>query len=88
MATAWKQVDDHADEVFVGTCRRTHEEKWTATRTDLAFGANSQLRAIAEVYAADDADQKFVRDFVQAWCRVMNADRYDLPWAQRHGKAA
>ncbi|WP_374471326.1 catalase/peroxidase HPI [Phenylobacterium sp.] len=88
MGTAWKQVDDSGDEVFVGTCRRTHEEKWTATRTDLAFGANSQLRAIAEVYASDDADEKFVQDFVKAWCRVMNADRYDLPWAQRHGRAA
>jgi len=78
MGTAWKQVDDHADEVFVGTCRRTDEEKWTATRTDLVFGSNSQLRAIAEVYAAADAQDKFVQDFVAAWTKVMNADRFDL----------
>jgi len=78
MSTAWKEVDDHADEVFVGTCRSTDREKWTATRTDLVFGANSQLRALAEVYASDDAAEKFVRDFVAAWTKVMNADRFDL----------
>ncbi|HWH18820.1 MAG TPA: peroxidase family protein, partial [Allosphingosinicella sp.] len=78
MGTAWKQVDDHADEVFVGTCRRTDEQKWTATRTDLVFGSNSQLRAISEVYASDDAGEKFVQDFVMAWTKVMNADRFDL----------
>jgi catalase-peroxidase len=78
MGTAWKEVDDRGDEVFVGTCRRTDEEKWTATRTDLVFGANSQLRALAEVYASDDSGEKFVRDFVAAWTRVMNADRFDL----------
>ena len=78
MGTAWKEVDDRGDEVFVGTCRRTDEEKWTATRTDLVFGSNSQLRAICEVYAADDAGRKFVDDFVAAWTRVMNADRFDL----------
>jgi hypothetical protein len=55
MGTAWREVDGRGDEVFVGTCRRTDEEKWTATRTDLAFGANSQLRALSEVYASDDA---------------------------------
>ena len=75
---------DHADEVFVGTCRNTDEEKWTATRTDLVFGSNSQLRALSEVYAADDAGEKFVRDFVAAWTKVMNADRYDL--ARRSGE--
>jgi catalase-peroxidase len=79
MGTAWKQVDDHADEVFVGTCRKTDEEKWTATRTDLVFGSNSQLRALSEVYASDDAGEKFVKDFVAAWAKVMNADRFDLP---------
>jgi catalase-peroxidase len=78
MGTAWKQVDDHADEVFVGTDRATDEERWTATRTDLVFGSNSQLRAISEVYASDDAGEKFVEDFVKAWTKVMNADRFDL----------
>jgi len=78
MGTAWKQVDDRGDEVFVGTCRRTDEEKWTATRTDLVFGANSQLRALAEVYASYDSREKFVKDFVAAWTKVMNADRFDL----------
>jgi len=78
MATAWKQVSDESDQEFVGTDRHTHEKMWTASRTDLVFGSNSQLRAIAEVYAADDAEDKFVRDFVKAWVKVMNADRYDL----------
>ncbi|MDZ4113527.1 MAG: catalase/peroxidase HPI [Brevundimonas sp.] len=78
MGTAWKQVDDSSDETFVGTCRKSHEQKWTATRTDLVFGSNSQLRALAEVYASADAGQKFVRDFVTAWVQVMNADRFDL----------
>jgi catalase-peroxidase len=78
MGTAWKMVDEHADEVFVGTCRKTDEQKWTATRTDLVFGANSQLRALSEVYAAADAGKKFVDDFVAAWTKVMNADRFDL----------
>jgi catalase-peroxidase len=78
MGTAWKQVDDSADEVFTGTCRRTDEQKWTATRTDLVFGSNSQLRAISEVYASDDAADKFVADFVSAWTTVMNNDRFDL----------
>ncbi len=78
MGTAWKQVDDTSDETFVGTDRASHAEKWTATRTDLAFGANSQLRALAEVYASSDAGSKFVKDFVAAWTKVMNADRFDL----------
>jgi catalase-peroxidase len=78
MGTAWKQVDDTSDETFVGTCRRTDEQKWTATRTDLAFGANAQLRALCEVYAGDDAGEMFVKDFVWAWTKVMNADRFDL----------
>jgi catalase-peroxidase len=88
MGTAWKQVEDRGDEVFVGTCRKTDQEKWTATRTDLAFGSNSQLRAISEVYATDDASGKFVKDFVAAWAKVMNADRFDVPRAVRQGKAA
>lgn len=78
MGTAWKQVDGHADEVFVGTSRKTDEEKWTATRTDLVFGSNSQLRALSEVYASADAGEKFVRDFIAAWTKVMNADRFEL----------
>ncbi len=85
MGTAWKEVDDRGDEVFLGTCRRTDEEKWTATRTDLVFGANSQLRALAEVYASDDSREKFVHDFVAAWTKVMNADRFDL--ARSSGEA-
>jgi len=78
MGTAWKEVDGHADEVFVGTCRKTDQQKWRGTRTDLVFGSNSQLRALSEVYAADDAADKFVADFVAAWTKVMNADRFDL----------
>jgi catalase-peroxidase len=88
MGTAWKLVDDHADEIFLGTCRKTGVQRWTGTRTDLVFGSNSQLRALAEVYAADDAGEKFVRDFVTAWNKVMNADRFDQPRAVRLGLAA
>ena len=88
MGTAWKQVDDSGDETFVGTCRKSGEQKWTATRTDLAFGSNSQLRALSEVYASANAGEKFVKDFVAAWTKVMNADRYDLPRANRLSKAA
>jgi len=78
MGTAWKEVDESGDEEYLGTDRTTHEQKWTATRTDLVFGSNSQLRAVSEVYAASDAGEKFVRDFVKAWTKVMNADRFDL----------
>jgi catalase-peroxidase len=77
MGTAWKQVDDTSDETFVGTDRATDRERWTATRTDLVFGSNAQLRALSEVYAAADAGEKFVKDFVAAWARVMNAGRFD-----------
>jgi catalase-peroxidase len=86
MRTAWKQVDDHSDETFVGTDRDTGEQRWTATRTDLVFGANSQLRALAEVYASADAGEKFVRDFVKAWVQVMENDRYDLPKRALHAE--
>ncbi|RYF91027.1 MAG: catalase/peroxidase HPI [Caulobacteraceae bacterium] len=79
MNTAWKQVDDSGDEEFIGTDRTTEEKRWTATRTDLAFGANSELRALSEVYAGSDAGGKFVADFVKAWTKVMNNDRFDLP---------
>ena len=78
MGTAWKQVDDAADETFVGSHRGTGEQKWTATRTDLVFGSNAQLRALSEVYASADAGELFVRDFVKAWTKVMNADRFDV----------
>ncbi|MES2860325.1 MAG: catalase/peroxidase HPI [Pseudomonadota bacterium] len=79
METAWKQVDGHADETFIGSDRETHEQRWTATRTDLVFGSNSQLRALAEVYASADAEELFVKAFVKAWVQVMENDRYDLP---------
>ncbi|WP_380874497.1 catalase-peroxidase [Sphingomonas sp. DBB INV C78] len=78
MGTAWKEEDPTGDEVFIGTDRKTDQQKWTATRTDLVFGSNSQLRALSEVYAAGDAGEKFVKDFVAAWAKVMNADRFDL----------
>ena len=78
MGTAWKQVDDSSDETFVGSDRGSGEQRWTATRTDLVFGSNAQLRALSEVYAAADAGEKFVTDFVAAWTKVMNAGRFDL----------
>jgi catalase-peroxidase len=78
MGTAWKQLDDSGDETFAGTCRNTGVQKWTATRTDLVFGSHSQLRALSEVYASADAGAKFAQDFVAAWTRVMDADRFDL----------
>lgn len=78
MKTAWKQVDDKADDQFIGSDRASGEARWTATRTDLVFGSNSQLRALSEVYASADAGEKFVKDFVAAWVKVMNADRFDL----------
>ena len=77
MGTEWKPTSD-AREVFEGRDRKTGEVKWTATRVDLVFGSNSQLRALAEVYAQDDAGDTFVRDFVAAWNKVMNLDRFDL----------
>lgn len=77
MSTKWKAVDD-TKEVFEGTDRTTGDKVWTATRADLIFGSNSELRALAEVYASDDAKEKFVKDFVAAWSKVMNADRFDL----------
>ncbi len=72
-----------AEEVFEVRDRATGDVKWTATRVDLVFGSNSQLRALAEVYAESDSREKFVRDFVKAWNKVMNADRFDLPRSQR-----
>jgi catalase-peroxidase len=75
--TAWTPTTKAA-ETFVGRDRATGDVKWTASRVDLVFGANAELRAVAEVYASDDAREKFVRDFVAAWDKVMNLDRYDL----------
>ena len=76
--TFWDLKDASSDELFVGYVREGRKAKWTATRTDLVFGSNSQLRATAEVYAEKGADKKFVHDFVKAWTKVMNADRFDL----------
>lgn len=77
MNTVWKPVTEERD-LFEGFDRKTNELKWTATRVDLIFGSNSQLRAIAEVYAQDDSKEKFVKDFINAWNKVMNADRFDI----------
>jgi len=77
MGTEWKAVSDAGD-VFEGRDRKTGEKKWTGTRVDLIFGSNSQLRALAEAYACSDAQAKFVKDFVAAWNKVMNLDRFDL----------
>ena len=75
--TTWNATSD-AEDVFEGRDRTTGSPKWTATRADLIFGSNSELRAIAEVYGSDDAQAKFVNDFVAAWDKVMNLDRFDL----------
>ncbi|WP_420151818.1 catalase/peroxidase HPI [Spirosoma sp.] len=77
MGVAWKSAEEH-NELFEGHDRKTGELKWTGTRADLIFGSNSELRAIAEVYASADAQDKFIADFVSAWARVMNLDRFDL----------
>jgi len=77
MGTEWKAVSA-AKDVFEGRDRKTGEVKWTGTRVDLVFGSNAQLRALAEVYASSDAHEKFIRDFVGAWTKVMNLDRFDL----------
>jgi catalase-peroxidase len=77
MGTEWKPVSEDAD-VFEGRDRRTGEVRWTGTRVDLVFGSNSQLRALAEVYGSADAEEKFVQDFVAAWTKVMNLDRFEL----------
>ena len=69
---------DENDELFEGKDRKTNKIKWTGTRADLIFGSNSQLRALAEVYATNDSNDKFINDFVAAWTKVMNADRFDL----------
>ncbi len=76
MGTEWKPTSAAADS-FEGCCRTKGDSRWTASRVDLVFGSNSELRALAEVYACDDAREKFVRDFVAAWDKVMNLDRFD-----------
>ncbi len=77
MDTVWEPTADDTD-LFAGKCRESGEPRWTATRVDLVFGANAQLRALAEVYASEDAQEKFVHDFVAAWDKVMTLDRFDL----------
>jgi len=78
MGTEWKATSDEKD-VFQGRDRKTGDSTWTATRVDLVFGSNSQLRALSEVYASSDAQEKFLRDFVAVWNKVMNLDRFDVP---------
>jgi len=77
MKTTWKEVDKE-EQFFEGMDRKTKKVKWKATRADLIFGSNSQLRALSEVYATDDSNEKFLKDFVSAWTKVMNLDRFDL----------
>ncbi len=77
VGAAWRPSASDKN-VYEGSDRATGKPRWTATAADLVFGAHSQLRALAEVYASDDAKEKFVRDFVAAWNKVMNLDRYDL----------
>jgi catalase-peroxidase len=75
--TTWKTASDHKD-LFEGRDRKTGDLKWTGTRVDLIFGSNPELRSLAEVYACADAQNKFINDFVTAWSKVMNLDRFDL----------
>ncbi|MGB7844927.1 MAG: hypothetical protein WBL63_04875, partial [Candidatus Acidiferrum sp.] len=80
MGTQWQpsNASNGSGEVYEGRDRKTNELKWTGTRVDLIFGSHSQLRALAEVYASADSKEKFVKDFVAAWSKVMNHDRFDL----------
>jgi catalase-peroxidase len=77
MGTEWKPASAAAD-VFEGRDRKSGELKWTGSRVDLVFGSNAQLRALGEVYASEDGQEKFVGDFVAAWVKVMNLDRFEL----------
>ncbi|MBU3732763.1 MAG: catalase-peroxidase, partial [Beijerinckiaceae bacterium] len=77
MATEWKPANADAD-LYEARDRKSGAVKWTGTRVDLVFGSNSQLRALAEAYAQNDAKEKFVGDFVKAWTKVMNLDRFDI----------
>jgi catalase-peroxidase len=77
MGTKWEPTSE-AEEMFEGKNRKTGEAKWTGTRVDLIFGSNAELRALSELYAGSDYKDKFVKDFVAAWTKVMNLDRFDL----------
>jgi len=77
MGTTWKEVSKDED-LFEGRDRKTNKLKWIGTRADLIFGSNSQLRAIAEVYACEDSETKFIGDFISTWVKVMNLDRFDI----------
>ena len=77
MSTTWSAISD-AQDVFEGRDRATGKVKWTGTRADLIFGSNAELRALAEVYGCADSQDKFVKDFVAVWNKVMNLDRFDL----------
>ena len=77
MGTVWNKVEGEAG-VYKGTCRKSGKDKWTATPVDLIFGSNSELRAVVEVYAFDESEKKFLDDFVAAWVKVMQLDRFDL----------
>ena len=77
LGTTWNATSD-SQNVFEGRDRKTGKVKWTGTRVDLIFGSNSELRAVAEVYGCADSQEKFVHDFVAAWNKVMNLDRFDL----------
>jgi catalase-peroxidase len=77
MSVEWEATSDTKEE-FVGKDVKTGTDKWTATRADLIFGSNSELRALAEFYASDDSKEKFVKDFIAAWVKVMNLDRFEL----------
>lgn len=78
ISTTWKPISDTNEEYFEGKDSKTGEKKYTATRADLIFGSHPELRATAEVYGSSDANEKFVQDFVKAWTKVMNLDRYDV----------
>ncbi len=78
MGVKWEAAGGDQDNLFEGKDRKTGQVKWTGTRADLIFGSHSQLRALAEVYGANDAKEKFVKDFVAAWAKVMELDRFDL----------
>jgi catalase-peroxidase len=84
MGTSWRP-SPMCDQFFEGRDTKSDAVKWTASRADLVFGSNSQLRAIAEVYASDDAEGKFVADFIAAWTKVMDLDRFELPRAADPG---
>ena len=77
MNTTWKETSKEED-LFTGKNRKTNKVQWSGTRFDLIFGSNSQLRAIAEVYACEDSKSKFIDDFISAWTKVMNLDRFDI----------